>query len=169
MSSVAEQLRTAREAQNLSIHEVAEATKIKSDHVRALEEGNYDFFAAPVYIRGFVRTYGKLLKLDERDLMRELDLELALTKRFSEPPSLTGPAKGPLDWVLFRLSRINWSVVLPVGGLIIVLTVSIFSYRAWRHYKTSDPLAHLGPGIYQPEKPQPGETLPLPTGTPPHR
>ena len=56
MSTVAEQLRQAREAQKLTIQELAEITKIRSDHIRALEEGNFNVFPAPVYIRGFVRT-----------------------------------------------------------------------------------------------------------------
>src|SRR5712664_3601126 len=64
MSTVAEQLHLAREAKSLTVHQVAEVTKIRSDHIRALEEGNFDVFSAPVYIRGFIRTYATLLKLD---------------------------------------------------------------------------------------------------------
>ena len=64
MASVAEQLRTAREAQNLTIQQIAQITNVRADHIRAIEEGNYDVFSAPVYIRGFVRTYCKILKLD---------------------------------------------------------------------------------------------------------
>ena len=51
MATVADQLRRAREAQQLNIYQVAEITKIKTDHIRALESGNYDTFSAPVYIR----------------------------------------------------------------------------------------------------------------------
>ena len=76
MPTVAEQLRTAREAQSLTVYQVAEITKIKTDHVRALEEGNYNTFSAPVYIRGFVRTYSNVLKLDVRSVMAELEAEL---------------------------------------------------------------------------------------------
>ena len=64
MPTVAEQLRQAREEQKLNIYQVAEITKIKTDHIRALESGSYDSFSAPVYIRGFVRSYAKVLKLD---------------------------------------------------------------------------------------------------------
>src|SRR5258705_11311017 len=39
MATVAEQLRRAREAQNLNVYQVAEITKIKTDHIRALESG----------------------------------------------------------------------------------------------------------------------------------
>jgi len=77
MPTVAEQLHGAREAKNLTVYQIAETTKIKTDHIRALEEGNYNVFSAPVYIRGFVRTYASLLKLDVAQVMATLDQELA--------------------------------------------------------------------------------------------
>jgi cytoskeletal protein RodZ len=63
MPTVAEQLRQAREQRGWTINQLADATKIRTDHIRALEEGNYNVFAAPVYIQGFVRTCATLLKL----------------------------------------------------------------------------------------------------------
>ena len=73
MPTVAEQLRTSREAQGLTVYQVAEVTKIRTDHVRALEEGKFEAFAAPVYVRGFVRTYATLLKLDVPGMMSQLE------------------------------------------------------------------------------------------------
>jgi cytoskeleton protein RodZ len=73
MPTVAEQLRLGREAMKMEVQQVAEATKLKSDQIRALEEGNYDYFTAPVYLRGSVRTYARLLKLDGPKLVAELD------------------------------------------------------------------------------------------------
>ena len=87
MSTVAEQLHRAREAKQLSVEQVAEITKIRGDHLRALEEGNFNVFSAPVYIRGFVRTYATLLKLDLGQIMAALDDELGQTEKFREPPS----------------------------------------------------------------------------------
>ena len=73
MSTVAEQLKQAREAQKMTVQELAEITKIRTDHVRALEEGNFNIFPAPVYIRGFVRTVATLLKLDVPQVMSALE------------------------------------------------------------------------------------------------
>ena len=75
MATVAEQLRTAREAKNLTVHQIADVTKIRTDHLRALEEGNFDIFVAPVYIKGFVRSYAMLLKLNVPQVMADLDGE----------------------------------------------------------------------------------------------
>jgi cytoskeletal protein RodZ len=76
MPTVSEQLRQARETQALTVEQVAEATKIKSDHVRALDDGNFEAFTAPVYIKGFVRSYSNLLKLDTASILASLEQEL---------------------------------------------------------------------------------------------
>src|SRR5271157_3332457 len=110
MSTVAEQLRTAREAKNLTVEQVAEATKIRTDHIRALEEGKFNVFSATIYIRGSVKNYAKLLKLDEAPLLAALDAELKGTEKFSEPPPLVEPKKTLLDALILLLAKLNWKV-----------------------------------------------------------
>jgi cytoskeletal protein RodZ len=153
----------------MTIHQVADATKMRTDHVRALEEGNYDVFTAPVYIRGFARTYAALLKLDVAQFMLTVDAELASTEKFREPPSLTREPPGPLDQIMLRLSRINWRIALPITGVVVVGLASFLIVRAWQGHRARDPLAGVGPGLYQaPQKPA-GEVLPLPAPTPPRK
>src|SRR5204863_795210 len=106
MPTVAEQLRHAREEQNLNVYQVAEITKIKTDHIRALESGTWDSFSAPVYIRGFVRTYAKTLKLDVAKLTAELEAELNRTEKFCEPPPLVQRRGGALDFLMLQLSKL---------------------------------------------------------------
>ena len=163
MPTVAEQLHLAREAKSLTVHQVAEVTKIRTDHIRALEEGNFNTFSAPVYIKGFVRTYATLLKLDVPRVMAALDEELGQTKKFREPPPLSDQPSHALDFITLQLSKLNWrkaSVILgAVAGLIIIIVAGI----AWLHRGTDDPLANLAPATYQPAKS--GETLPLPPAT----
>jgi cytoskeleton protein RodZ len=163
MSTVAEQLHLAREAQSLTVNQVAEVTKIRTDHIRALEEGNFNVFSAPVYIKGFVRTYGMLLKLNVPQLMAALDSELNKTEKFSEPPPLTDQKRGILDFLTLQLSKLNWRVasVVIVAVVAVVLVSSIVGFM--RNRKPSDPLSNLAPGVYQP--PQSGETAPLPATT----
>src|ERR1700741_2232823 len=107
MTSVSQQLQQTRVAQSLSVHQVAEITKIRTDHIRAIEEGNFNVFAAPVYIRGFVRTYALMLKLDVSGIMAELDKELGQTEKFREPPPLTSQKRGIVDFLTLQLSKVN--------------------------------------------------------------
>jgi len=162
MSTVAEQLRHAREAQHLTVHQVAEITKIRTDHLRALEEGNFNVFSAPVYIRGFVRSLATLLKLDVPQIMSALDAELKGTEKFAEPPPLSDQPRAPLDFLTFQLSRLNWNKGLVALGVVAGLAIVTTVILVWRHSKTSDPLENLKPGIYQPAQSNSGDTLPLP-------
>ncbi len=161
MTTVAEQLQRTREAQSLTINHVAEVTKIRTDHIRALEEGNFNVFAAPVYIRGFVRTYAGLLKLDVPGVMAALDKELGQTEKFREPPPLTDQKRGILDFLTLQLSKVNWRTATIVLGVVAVVAVIYFSISLIRHHRSADPLKNLGPGTYQPSST--GETAPLPT------
>ncbi len=160
MSTVAEQLHLAREARALTVHQVAEVTKIRTDHIRALEEGNFNTFSAPVYIKGFVRTYATLLKLDVPRPMATPDEELGQTQKFREPPPLSDQRSNALDFITLQLSKLNRRKASVILGVVAGLIILIVAGMAWLHRGKEDPLANLAPGTYQPA--QSGETLPLP-------
>jgi cytoskeletal protein RodZ len=166
MSSVADELRGARAAQGHSVHQVAEITKIRTDHIRALEEGNYDVFVAPVYIRGFVRTYADLLKLDVSAVMATLEAELKQNKKHREAPALSDEPRGVLDWVSYQLSRVDWRLWLPIVSILLVAGLGIWIYRAVKSHQAEDPLRDLAPAVYQPVKPAGTDTLPVPAPNP---
>jgi cytoskeletal protein RodZ len=162
MSTVSQELRQAREGQNMSVHQLGEITKIRTDHIHALEEGNFEIFSAPVYIKGFARTCATVLKMDVPAVMARLDLELKGSEKFAEPPPLSNEPKGFLDFFMLQLSKLDWrksvaALGVVVAGLIILLVVLIV-----RHYRRSDPLANLKPGVYQGTQSISGQTLPLP-------
>ena len=160
MPTVAEQLRAAREAKNLTVQQVADATKIRTDHIRALEDGNFNVFSAPIYIRGSVKNYGAMLKLDVPQLMAALDGELKGTAKFSEPPPLVEASKSPLDYMMFLLSKVNVKIALAGAGILAIVLAVVIAVWAWRHHKNSNSLTGLQPAVYQPASS--GDTLPLP-------
>jgi cytoskeletal protein RodZ len=160
MPTVAEQLRAAREARKLTVQQVADTTKIRTDHIRALEDGNFNVFSAPIYIRGSVKNYAMLLKLDTPQIMAALDAELKGTEKFSEPPPLVEASKSPLDYVMFLLSKMNVKIALAGGGVLTIVLVVMLAGWAWRLHKHRDALAGLPPAVYQPASS--GDTLPLP-------
>ena len=166
MPTVAEQFRAAREAKNLSIHEVAEITKIRTDHIRALEEGNFDVFVAPVYIRGFARTYATLLKLDVPGIIKTLDGELGQTEKFAEPPPLSTHRKGALDFLMLQLSKVNWQKTTVILAGVAVIALGLLGVWLWRKQRNADPTPNLPPAMHQSPGRNPGDTLPLPTPTP---
>jgi cytoskeletal protein RodZ len=67
MESIGDFFKQVRETKGLTIDEVASKTRIRSDFVRALEEGNFAKLPDQVFARGFVRSYARSLGLDEED------------------------------------------------------------------------------------------------------
>lgn len=160
MSTVAERLRGAREAKKLTVEQVADLTKIRTDRVRALEAGEFESFSATVYIRGSVKAYARALKLDEVQLLAALDAELKGTEKFSEPPPLVEQKKTVVDHFALLVAKLNWKVGFAGIAIISLILVVALSVLAWKHHQKSNPLKNLPPAVYQPAGS--GDTLPLP-------
>ena len=58
-------LRTAREAQGLSLEEVATRTRIPLRHLAAIEAGDYTSLPSPTYAVGFAKAYARAVGADE--------------------------------------------------------------------------------------------------------
>lgn len=56
-------LRAVREARGFELQDIADRTKITLSYLRAMEEENYGAAPAPVYLRGFLKTIARELKL----------------------------------------------------------------------------------------------------------
>jgi hypothetical protein len=98
--------------------------------------------------------------------MASLDAELGQTKKFAEPPPLSGHSGGWLDTIMLQLSKVDWRRGLGVLGALVVVAALLAAYPVWRHYQTTDPLSGLKPGAYHSNSNAPGQTLPLPAPPP---
>jgi len=65
-------LRAARTAQNLSVGEVARQLRLSVAQVEAIEANAFERLPGPVFVRGFVRNYARLLHLDPDVVLRSL-------------------------------------------------------------------------------------------------
>ena len=57
-------LRQVRQAMGIELSDIADKTKITMTYLRAMEDEDYTATPAPVYLRGFVKTVARELKLD---------------------------------------------------------------------------------------------------------
>jgi cytoskeleton protein RodZ len=58
-------LKAEREKSGLSHDQVAQITKLRRHYVEALENEEWDNLPAPVFVKGFIRSYAQALGLDE--------------------------------------------------------------------------------------------------------
>jgi flagellar biosynthesis protein FlhG len=59
-------LRKIREAQGVSLRHIANVTKIGVRFLEYLEQDRFEFLPAPVYLRGFLQNYARLVGIDPR-------------------------------------------------------------------------------------------------------
>ncbi len=61
-------LKRLREARGLSLEAMVDATKIRKPYLAAIEEQDFENLPARVYLRGFLMTIGRVLKVDKTKL-----------------------------------------------------------------------------------------------------
>ncbi len=66
------QLKKARESKHLSVADIAGATNINPDFLKAIEDGRTDILPQ-TYIRAFLREYAAVVGLDPETVMRQYD------------------------------------------------------------------------------------------------
>src|SRR5262245_17320584 len=129
-------LRAARLAQNLGVADVARQLKLSMSQVEALEAGEFQRLPGQVFVRGFVRNYARLLKLDAEALV---DQATASVPR-EEPKPATPPSQEiPFPTVAPR----RW------WGYAVALAVLVAALAAYEFF---------------PSGPQPGEIAATPAG-----
>ncbi|HEY7222909.1 MAG TPA: helix-turn-helix domain-containing protein [Micromonosporaceae bacterium] len=64
MFAIGSSLKDARLRKGLDLRTTAEATKIRSRHLQALEDEQFDLLPGQTYVRGFLKTYADFLGLD---------------------------------------------------------------------------------------------------------
>lgn len=64
-------LRDKREQLNLSLDDIEKGTNIRKLYIKSIEEGNYDKLPGEVFLKGFIKTYGKFLGLDTQQLLEQ--------------------------------------------------------------------------------------------------
>jgi len=100
-------LKARRNELGMTVEDVARATRLTNRTVLLLEADHYDEMPAPVYVKGFIRSYAELVGLNEDELVRRFEE----TRR----ASVSGPEPG------FRFpSRKRTSTIL-----ILVLAVAL--------------------------------------------
>lgn len=87
--SPGDRLRSAREAQGLTVQDVAARLHLDARLIANLEENAFERFAASAYVRGYLRAYARLVNVDPTPLLSAFD------HHAEAPPDLTPYASSP--------------------------------------------------------------------------
>jgi len=123
--TVGQRLKQAREQQNLTAQQVALQLNLKSSLIDDLESDRIEQKLSPTFYRGYLRSYARLLKLNEQELLQQYNQQNAgqqhtpsLTRSFSKRT-----AKEASD------SRYMWLTWLVVIGFILLLVMYFWQNR----------------------------------------
>ncbi|KTT70960.1 helix-turn-helix domain-containing protein [Sphingomonas endophytica] len=125
--TVGARLRAAREAQGLSVAEVAARTRVTQRFLEALEDDRLDLLPSPTYASGFARAYARAVGLDQTEIGRGIRSELArgaMPMRQHHIEEIADPSRGP--------SRFTVIVAAGLGLAVLVLGVLWLSTGMFR-------------------------------------
>ena len=135
---VGKALAEAREAQGLTLADVAQQLKFMPRQIESLEAERFELLPGPTIARGMVRTYARFLKIDPEPLLRSMtgrvdapDATPQLAARFNQPVPFSD--NGRRSTVLYL--ALSAAVLALAGGLL---------YQ-WRHERKAPALVASAP------------------------
>jgi cytoskeleton protein RodZ len=114
----------AREQQGLSIEQVSRQLNLSRSMVQAIEKGNLEYLSDPVFSRGYVRSYARLLKLDA-------DAMVASYNQATGQLQTTGTVKS-IGSVSTVPGRHHGRPLLKIGSWLFVLAIVAASVWWWQ-------------------------------------
>ena len=71
--SIGKTLKELREGKNITLNDIASKMRLEVRFISAIEEDNFDSLPDPIYVRGYIRSYSKLLGADADALVRTFE------------------------------------------------------------------------------------------------
>ena len=147
MTSFGEKLQREREMRGVTLEEIAEATKIGTRNLRALETNEFDKLPGGIFNKGFVRAYARYLGIDEEQAVADYLVASGQTEAAATGPL---PDLPPTVKLTVRSRRGPWRLVA-LGVLLLAA-----AYLGWRAY--SQRYASADDGAVPPAPPPATET-----------
>jgi hypothetical protein len=139
MGTLGQYLRSAREALGIDLHEAAQQTRISVTYLKALEAEDFSKLPGEVFVKGFLKNYGKFLRLEESQVLKKYG-EL----RAPAPKSEAGPVveKEPATAVSEQKKPGSTAIepFLWGAGIVIALILLMFTSLPGRRHRETKPV-----------------------------
>lgn len=117
-TTIGSYLRAARRRRRIGMDRATEETRIRSDYLMRMESDEFDFLAT-TYVRGFLKSYARYLRVDPDPILREFDYRYGGGRVESmQVASLERHSKKSL--IAARPKMSSWGVAASIATLIIV-------------------------------------------------
>ncbi len=116
-SPLGETLQRARQARGITMEDAERATRIPRRYLEALEQENFSILPAPVYARGFLRSYSGYLGLNPADLLPFFPVGHVDEPKLEPLPEV----KQPRTWSLSGI------IAVAAVGALILIVVGLYS------------------------------------------
>ncbi|MGZ8294557.1 MAG: helix-turn-helix domain-containing protein [Telluria sp.] len=120
-------LAAAREAMGWSVEQIADQLKMAVRQVVALEAGDYAALPGPAVVRGFVRAYAKVVKLDPAPLVAQIAID-------APEAGINGSVRQnkPTSFTQTRFPSHGKRAKLPIVPIAIAVVVAAAAVGAWQ-------------------------------------
>ncbi len=145
--------------QNLTTADIARQLKLSVWQVEALEAGRYQQLPGPIFVRGFIRNYARLVKLDAEELLRSAGDSLPQASVKAEtPPSrdIPFPTEQSPRWPKYAAAAVAIFGALAVYEFVWVEPDSVPTQAA----EVKQPPAAAKPRIERAVATSPGQAAP---------
>ena len=122
-------LAAAREAMGWTVEQIADQLKLAVRQVVALEAGDYAALPGPAVVRGFIRAYAKVVKLDAVPLVALIPLD---TPAASDATGTTVRRDRPASFSEVRFPTNGKRSKLPLGWIAALVLVAAGAGLAWQ-------------------------------------
>lgn len=120
-TGIGDTLRDARQQRGLSLEDAAAETRIRATHLAALEQEEFARLGGDVYVRGFIRSYAKLLGLDPAPLLEAYGGGATRPAASPQPPRMSIGTES-----LERSPRRGVGVGVAVAALAAIIGLAVF-------------------------------------------
>jgi cytoskeletal protein RodZ len=136
VATIGETFKDARDRKGVSPSEAAKATRMKVQHIEAMERDDFSGMAAPAYAKGFIKLYAEYLELDPAPLVQEY-LSRHVTRERAPLMGEPEQSGGGIDVVAAArrfgkaLAGVRREIWIRMGMLAAVVLVLLFVLRVW--------------------------------------
>jgi cytoskeleton protein RodZ len=127
-----DRLQAARIENGMSIEDIAMRMHLSVGILKSIEENNFDDITAPIFVKGYLRAYARIVSLSEDEMIEQYLNYYSDEDPPISPTSHLSPEISPDD------ARVKWTTFLVIVGLL-----GFLAFWWWNQYQAKTDVVSL--------------------------